>query len=271
MSKHSHDSLLTRFFGLYKVTLPSPSSSPSRQFLRRLLLLPPSERRHYYVLVMNCVYPFEVSQFITQRVDVKGSTVGRVTSEDERRRDAQAVLKDGDLLRRSSPLVVGIKRKAALLAQVRKDVNFLVACGVMDYSLLVGVVSLTDGYYDDDDDTGEERGMERKEGWKHALLLPLRALFSPAAYLSTSLASVVGRTVPTLLSTHHLPYHGAKYPLLPERKEPGGGGGFTISVLLTFCSLGASEKWSNGKPRACWGTIARGLVAFRRGSMKGDF
>eukprot|EP00586_Coscinodiscus_wailesii_P018222 CAMPEP_0172519032 /NCGR_PEP_ID=MMETSP1066-20121228/291175_1 /TAXON_ID=671091 /ORGANISM="Coscinodiscus wailesii, Strain CCMP2513" /LENGTH=264 /DNA_ID=CAMNT_0013301537 /DNA_START=379 /DNA_END=1174 /DNA_ORIENTATION=- len=211
------------------------------------------------------------SSLITERVDVKGSTVGRVTSEDERRRDAQAVLKDGDLLRRSSPLVVGIKRKAALLAQVRKDVNFLVACGVMDYSLLVGVVSLTDGYYDDDDNTGEERGIERKEGWKHALSLPLRALFSPAAYLSTSLASVVGRTVPTLLSTHPLPYHGAEYPLLPERKEPGGGGGFTISVLLTFCSLGASEKWSNRKPRACWGTIARELVAFRRGSMEGGF
>eukprot|EP00543_Licmophora_paradoxa_P010317 CAMPEP_0202476846 /NCGR_PEP_ID=MMETSP1360-20130828/93631_1 /ASSEMBLY_ACC=CAM_ASM_000848 /TAXON_ID=515479 /ORGANISM="Licmophora paradoxa, Strain CCMP2313" /LENGTH=261 /DNA_ID=CAMNT_0049104061 /DNA_START=145 /DNA_END=930 /DNA_ORIENTATION=- len=102
---------------------------------------------------MNSAFPAEGSQFITERYDLKGSTVGRECSEEEKRtKGPNAILKDLDLAREvevikslqssGSPdygIHIGAAAKAKLLAQLRRDVKMLLDSGVMDYSLLVGV------------------------------------------------------------------------------------------------------------------------------------
>ena len=53
---------------------------------------------------------------------------------------SEAVLKDLDL--NSHDITIGPSRKSNMLLQLRNDVSLLQQCGVMDYSLLVGIVNL---------------------------------------------------------------------------------------------------------------------------------
>jgi 1-phosphatidylinositol-4-phosphate 5-kinase len=101
-------------------------------------------------LVMNSVFPAEASAFVTERFDLKGSTVGRDCSlEEQRAKGANAVLKDLNLKRevdadrfnkKEQPcgIHIGKQKKCAFMAQLKKDVDLLHRCGVLDYSLLVG-------------------------------------------------------------------------------------------------------------------------------------
>ncbi len=86
---------------------------------------------------------------------MKGSTVGRECTIDEVKKKGlnNVVLKDLNLakeVQRSTGskntndygLHLGTRAKASLLSQLRQDVMFLSQCGVMDYSLLVGVVNM---------------------------------------------------------------------------------------------------------------------------------
>jgi len=116
------------------------------------------EERVY--LVMHSVFPATASSFITERFDLKGSTVGRECSAEERRtKGANAILKDLDLQRevhefkeacegrsgRKVPrcgICVGTRWKTTLLAQLERDVDLLRRCNVLDYSLLVGVADM---------------------------------------------------------------------------------------------------------------------------------
>jgi hypothetical protein len=138
MKTNGRQSLLTRFCGLYEIAL---------------------EDGTYYVLVTNAVFPAEASRIVTERFDLKGSTVGRKTSVEERgAMGSKAVLKDLDLHREierdlskqlkrervdsEAPIYglhIGPVAKAALLSQLRLDVELLKECQVIDYSLLVGV------------------------------------------------------------------------------------------------------------------------------------
>ena len=112
---------------------------------------------HTFV-VMNAVFPAEASRFISERFDLKGSTVGREVSEEElKKKGSHPVLKDLDLARevqlvrsmekgsastQNYGINIGAHAKSALLSQLRQDVKLLVECQVMDYSLLVGVVDM---------------------------------------------------------------------------------------------------------------------------------
>jgi hypothetical protein len=117
------------------------------------------------------VFPPEASSFVTERFDLKGSTVGRECSAEERRsRGANAVLKDLDLKREVEEelrildeldaagvgcghdrkntsrygICIGKRSKKALMAQLERDVDLLCRCNVLDYSLLVGVADMDD-------------------------------------------------------------------------------------------------------------------------------
>ena len=144
MKSNAKKSLLTRFCGLYSVKVGDLDSDSDEE-----------EERCF--LIMNSVFPAEASQFISERFDLKGSTVGRECSQEEREsKGSHSVLKDMDLLkevevmRSISPafqlpdcgICIGPVAKAALLSQLRKDLSLLVECSVMDYSLLVGVVNM---------------------------------------------------------------------------------------------------------------------------------
>ena len=69
MKRHGRRSLLTRFCGMYAVRIYNEGSSDHGDL-------------HTFV-VMNAVFPAEASGFISERFDLKGSTVGREVSEEE--------------------------------------------------------------------------------------------------------------------------------------------------------------------------------------------
>ncbi|KAL9183446.1 hypothetical protein ACHAXT_004302 [Thalassiosira profunda] len=168
-SVNSRNSLLTRIFGMYSVQFPSESDaqpsvdtddrwdgglfSPSQDHVTKL----EDDERVY--LVMHSVFPPEAANFVTERFDLKGSTVGRECSMEEREsKGANAVLKDLDLKRevveemsicnddssaqKQYGICIGRRHKAMLMAQLERDVDLLHRCNVLDYSLLVGVADM---------------------------------------------------------------------------------------------------------------------------------
>ncbi len=174
---NGRNSLLTRIFGMYSVRFP-PSDGNDDALTSEMIgsrwdggLFTSSQdytlssirddERIY--LVMHSVFPPEASSFVTERFDLKGSTVGRECSQEERRsKGANAVLKDLDLKREVEEEVkranrdgrdrkqtisrhgicIGRKSKMALMAQLERDIDLLCRCNVLDYSLLVGVVDM---------------------------------------------------------------------------------------------------------------------------------
>jgi len=82
---------------------------------------------------MENAFPPEYTMF--ERYDLKGSTVGRYATTEEKRSD-KAILKDLDI-RRS--IVVGDAMKKQLMEQLEKDTKLLADNHVMDYSFLFGV------------------------------------------------------------------------------------------------------------------------------------
>ena len=156
MKRHARTSLLTRFAGMYGVRLYDTDNSSSSAG---------SDNGDLQIFtIMNAVFPAEGSKFIFERYDLKGSTVGRETSEEEKQsKGSNAVLKDLDLAREVDDTVktadeqgvsnaaygftIGASRKAALLSALAEDVKLLIDCQVMDYSLLVGVANVDLPYY----------------------------------------------------------------------------------------------------------------------------
>lgn len=173
MSKHvnARNSLLTRFCGMYSVHFISEKDKHTANEDKwdgglfsstQDLSAGVADDERVYV-VMNSVFPPQASAFITERFDLKGSTVGRECSTEEKQtKGANAVLKDLDLKREVQlelegfasdqqhkknqvkyGIQIGSRKKATLLAQLERDVTLLNECNVLDYSLLVGVADLT--------------------------------------------------------------------------------------------------------------------------------
>ena len=227
MKRNQRHSLLTRFCGMYTVSIRDATSLAAFQ-----------NEQKYTFLIMNSVFPPKASDFLSETYDLKGSTVGRECSEEERQRKGrEAVLKDLDLMRevqatRSIPnhhgewnslgygLSIGATAKSNLLAQLRKDVNLLRECNVMDYSLLVGVVNLQPEQQVDAADVNminlsqnqEKYYALRRTGEKPrkifftTMMTPLRAMLAPPLYMSRMLWSLIDRTMTSVL-TYPLPYY----------------------------------------------------------------
>jgi len=151
MKRNAKRSLLTRFCGMYSVKVTDSTDDGTEKDSSK-------EKEHVFI-VMNSVFPAEASKFVSERFDLKGSTVGRQCSVKEREeKGPNAVLKDLDLAREVSAAAseqsildeptyginIGSRTKKSLLAQLRRDVALLEECQVMDYSLLVGVVRSKD-------------------------------------------------------------------------------------------------------------------------------
>ena len=214
---NGRNSLLTRIFGMYSVRFPAEKPPSARRdpgpFDERWdggLYTPDRDSAHIadderVYLVMHSVFPPEASRFVTRRYDLKGSTAGRRCSTEERRRKgANAVLKDLDLqdeVRLERSLVeedgkrrrgaakdrfgisIGRSRKVRLMAQLRRDVDLLRRCGVLDYSLLVGVADM-------------ESRRPRDDGSSRGPFWPIRALLrwidSPLPYFGADRTGVDG-------------------------------------------------------------------------------
>lgn len=161
---NSRNSLLTRIFGMYAVQFPSDTTDNKSSdnvdrwdgglFSHSHITNDLADDERVY-LVMHSVFPAAASAFVTERFDLKGSTVGRECSSEERRsKGANAVLKDLDLKREVDEernnnnnkygIYIGRRNKAALMAQLERDIDLLHRCNVLDYSLLVGVADTED-------------------------------------------------------------------------------------------------------------------------------
>mmetsp|Transcript_6267 Transcript_6267/g.11882 ORF Transcript_6267/g.11882 Transcript_6267/m.11882 type:complete len:997 (+) Transcript_6267:1247-4237(+) len=112
LKKNPH-TLLPRFFGIYKITMPD--SKPLR------------------LIVMNNLFDTPIQ--ITQKFDLKGSTRNRYVAIEEEGEKAKGVLKD---LNFTDSIRVG-PGKAALFSQLSKDAKWLMSMDIMDHSLLLGV------------------------------------------------------------------------------------------------------------------------------------
>lgn len=229
MRQNGRKSLLTRFCGMYSVKLTFPSNGP--------ILKMSTEKEHVFV-IMNSVFPAEGSQFISERYDLKGSTVGRECSEDEKaEKGSSAVLKDLDLAREvelvrsldrpsrratSVGFQLGPSFKAALLSQLRRDVKLLVQCQVMDYSLLVGVVDMDTIPFDVSSMGAFHRSIAyeslfRRQSKRRVnklkaaglqLVAPIHIMSAPILYFGRRALSLAESTLSSIL-TLPLPYYGA--------------------------------------------------------------
>ena len=118
--KNNPNSLIVRFFGMHKVRLAK-------------------EQRFITVVVMDNIF-YNTEQYkMHERYDLKGSRVGRrsVKKTSKIRREYKGTLKDLDL--GDKKIHVGADSKAQLLGQLRRDVEFLIQCKIMDYSMLLGI------------------------------------------------------------------------------------------------------------------------------------
>lgn len=115
------DTLISQFYGLHRVRLP---------FGRKI-----------HFVVMNNVFPALYE--IHERYDLKGSLYGREYKPDPNK--PIAVFKDLDWMRRHKRIILGPEKRERLIRQLETDVRFLERINVMDYSLLVGVHSMSEG------------------------------------------------------------------------------------------------------------------------------
>jgi 1-phosphatidylinositol-4-phosphate 5-kinase len=232
MKRHARHSLLTRFCGMYTVKLRDMTGRNK------------NEEQRYTFVIMNSVFPAEASRFLSETFDLKGSTVGRECSPEEKTEKGHlAVLKDLDLAREvqfvkrqsmmQSPnkrpnnygIHVGPSCKSKLLAQLRKDVAFLQECRVMDYSLLVGVVNMepTQPTRDVADDAAQDSTVLRIQPYEEmvkarrrapvatlfrVVMKPAQLLVAPPLFFTRKLWAGVRRTMSTVL-TYPLPHYGS--------------------------------------------------------------
>lgn len=110
------DSLMTRFYGLHRV-------KPHKEVTSRFL-------------IMGSV--FYTDKFIMETYDLKGSTLGRKATAEERKQDVP-VLKDLDFVENKIRIRIGREKGMLLMEQLKKDAEFMASQNIMDYSLLVGI------------------------------------------------------------------------------------------------------------------------------------
>lgn len=94
-------------------------------------------------MIMGNVLP--PNKDIHATFDLKGSTFGRLTSEDEINKNPHAVLKDQNWVKKDEKIQLGEKKKMMFLTQLEKDVDTLKRLNIMDYSLLVGIHDMKKG------------------------------------------------------------------------------------------------------------------------------
>ncbi|KYQ93877.1 putative phosphatidylinositol phosphate kinase [Tieghemostelium lacteum] len=119
--KRNPNTLLPKFFGLHRVC--------------------PKNGRQVRFLVMKNL--FTTPKVITQRFDLKGSTVGRELRHEEAIK-RNPTFKDLDFRRMGVKLHLGPDRKKLFMHQLAEDCKFLVKLNIMDYSLLIGLHKKSD-------------------------------------------------------------------------------------------------------------------------------
>jgi len=121
--KKNPNTLICKIFGLHRVKI--------------------QHGKKIHFIVMENIFPPDKD--IHEKYDLKGSLVGRCTSEKEQSSNKLVVLKDLNWIKNERKIYLGKEKEKILLKQLEKDVNFLTENNVMDYSLLVGCHNLNKG------------------------------------------------------------------------------------------------------------------------------
>eukprot|EP00940_MAST-03C_sp_MAST-3C-sp2_P002538 g2538.t1 len=116
------DSLLCRIVGCHQIRFGKHSRFGSEKM--------------YFIVMLNC-FPTDVEMDV--RYDLKGSWVGRSAGKDKWNKKG-ACLKDQDLRRMGTNFRLSAARRKRLLSALEDDSFFLKSHGIIDYSLLLGVV-----------------------------------------------------------------------------------------------------------------------------------
>jgi 1-phosphatidylinositol-4-phosphate 5-kinase len=113
------DSIIVRLYGLHKVRLAR-------------------EQKYISVVVMDNLFYNDHNLKMTERYDLKGSTIGRqvLKGNESPSERYKKTLKDMDL---RSKIFIGEDAKTQLMEQLQRDVEFLSSLHIMDYSLLLGI------------------------------------------------------------------------------------------------------------------------------------
>lgn len=117
------NTLLCRFYGLHRIKLP--------------------RGRKIHFVVMGNVLPS--NKDIHETFDLKGSTFGRLTSDEEVAKNPHAVMKDQNWVKNNRQIQLGASKKSLFITQLQRDVDILKRLNIMDYSLLVGIHDLRRG------------------------------------------------------------------------------------------------------------------------------
>ncbi|RKP25447.1 hypothetical protein SYNPS1DRAFT_15652 [Syncephalis pseudoplumigaleata] len=115
--------LISRFFGLHRVKMPHG-------------------RKIHFVVMSNINPP---NRDIHERYDLKGSTVGRILSDEDHAKQPQLPMKDLNWIQSGKKLELGPQKRDMLVHQMERDVNLLSRLRIMDYSLLVGIHDMSRG------------------------------------------------------------------------------------------------------------------------------
>jgi len=120
MTMNADETLLPRFFGLYKIRIPG--------------------RPTYRIVVMNNLFqvPVGVKLKISEMYDLKGSLRNRFVTDDEKAAGV-SVLKDVNFVLAGRRLMMGPEYGPKLHNQLKLDTDWLKTHMIMDYSLLVGI------------------------------------------------------------------------------------------------------------------------------------
>ncbi|CAO3585740.1 unnamed protein product [Absidia cylindrospora] len=121
--KRNPNTLLCRIYGLHRIKLP--------------------RGRKIHFVVMGNVFPSNKN--VHETYDLKGSTFGRLTTDDEISKNPYAVMKDQNWVIRKKKLELGPEKRHLFLSQLEKDVEVLIRLNIMDYSLLIGVHGIEKG------------------------------------------------------------------------------------------------------------------------------
>ena len=127
----NRNTMLVRFLGAHKIRQGKHSKVGSKSI--------------YFVVMGNL---FDTPLKIHRRYDLKGSWVGRLcvigagvrrSTKDADRGDTARALKDLDIVDLDEHIRLDEKTTALFQSQLEKDSRFLAECGIIDYSLLLGL------------------------------------------------------------------------------------------------------------------------------------
>lgn len=140
-----HKVLLQMLKNYYQHVQSNPHTLLSRIFGLHRVKRPGNKKIHF--VVMANVFP--IHKDIHEVFDLKGSLLGRSISEEEVVKSPQAVMKDLNWLEKGKSIRLGPEKGEIFMIQLERDVDFLKANKIMDYSLLIGIHDIIKGNADD--------------------------------------------------------------------------------------------------------------------------